>query len=57
MFSIDQFIARWKQLHHPTMNVDGDVAFFYQLYVRLYRIVGQEARCFDNNKILPFCSI
>lgn len=54
MFSIDQFIARWKQLHHPTMNVDGDVAFFYQLYVRLYRIVGQEARCFDNNKILPF---
>ncbi len=36
------------------MSVDGEVAFFYQLYVRLYRIVGQEARCFDNNKILPF---
>ena len=36
------------------MNVDGDVAFFYQLYGRLYRIIGQEARCFDNNKILPF---
>ena len=36
------------------MDVDGDVAFFYQLYGRLYRIIGQEARCFDNNKILPF---
>lgn len=36
------------------MSVDGDVAFFYQLYVRLYNIVGQEARCFDSHKILPF---
>lgn len=54
MYTIDQFTSRWKQLHHPTMNVDGDVAFFYRLYVRLYHIVGQEARCFDNHKILPF---
>lgn len=54
MFTIDQFTSRWKRLHHPSMDVEGDVAFFYQLYVRLYRIVGQEARCFDNNKILPF---
>ena len=36
------------------MNVDGDVALYYQLYVRLYRIVGQEARRFDSHKILPF---
>lgn len=36
------------------MNVDGDVALYYQLYGRLYHIVGQEARCFDNNKIFPF---
>lgn len=54
MFSIDQFISRWKQLHHPTMNVDGDVAFFYQLYVRLYHLIGQEAKCLDNHKILHF---
>ena len=54
MYTIDQFKSRWKSLHHPSMNVDGDVAFFYQLYGRLYRIIGQEARCFDNNKILPF---
>lgn len=54
MYTIDQFKSKWKSLHHPSMNVDGDVAFFYQLYGKLYRIVGQEARCFDNNKILPF---
>ena len=36
------------------MDVEGDAAFFYQLYFRMYRIVGKEARCFDNNKILPF---
>lgn len=54
MYTIDQFKSKWKSLHHPSMNVDGDVAFFYQLYGRLYRIIGQEARCFDNNKILPF---
>ena len=36
------------------MNVDGDVAFFHRLYGKLYRLVGQEARCFDSRKILPF---
>lgn len=54
MYTIDQFKSKWKSLHHPSMNVDGDVVFFYQLYGKLYRLVGQEARCFDNNKILPF---
>ncbi len=54
MYTIDQFKSRWKSLHHPSMNVDEDVAFFYQLYVRLYNIVGQEARSFDSHKILPF---
>ena len=54
MYTINQFTSRWKSLHHPSMNVDGDVAFFYQLYGKLYRLVGQEARCFDNHKILPF---
>lgn len=54
MYTIDQFTSRWERLHHPSMNVDGDVAFFYQLYGKLYHIVGQEARCFDSHKILPF---
>ncbi|WP_288172671.1 hypothetical protein [Prevotella sp. CAG:255] len=54
MYTIDQFKSKWGSLHHLSMNVDGDVAFFHQLYGRLYRLIGQEARCFDNNKILPF---
>ena len=54
MYTLDDFTSRWKQLHHPTMNVEGDVAFFHQLYVRLYNIVGRETRRFDNNGILPF---
>ena len=54
MYTMDQFTSRWERLHHPSMNVDGDVAFFYQLYGKLYHIVGQEARCFDSHKILPF---
>ena len=54
MYTIDQFTSRWKRLHHASMNVDGDVAFFYQLYGKLYRLVGQEARCFDSHKALPF---
>ncbi|OUP32143.1 hypothetical protein [Bacteroides sp. An19] len=54
MFTIEQFTSEWKRLHHPTMNVDGDVAFFYQLYGKLYHLVGKEARCFDSHRILPF---
>ena len=54
MYTIDQFTSLWKRLHHPSMDVDGDVAFFHQLYGKLYRLVGQEARCFDSHKILPF---
>ena len=36
------------------MDVDGDVAFFYQLYGRLYQLIGREARCFNSRRILPF---
>ena len=54
MYTIAEFTSRWKRLHHPAMNVDGDVAFYYQLYGRLYHLIGQEARCFDSHKILPF---
>lgn len=54
MFTFAEFTSRWKRLHHTTMNVDGDVASFYKLYGELYQLIGQEARCFDNHKILPF---
>lgn len=52
MFTFSQFISEWKRLHHPTMNVDSDVAFFYQLYGKLYHLMEQEACRFDNSEIL-----
>ena len=34
------------------MSVDSDVAFFYEIYVRLHRLVEQEAAAFDEQLIL-----
>ena len=34
------------------MSVDSDVAFFYDIYVRLHRLVEQEAAAFDEQLIL-----
>lgn len=52
MLTLPQFTSEWKRLHHPSMNVDGDVAFFYEIYVRLHRLVEQEAAEFDEQLIL-----
>ena len=52
MFTIDEFTSEWKRLHHPSMDVDGDVAFFYEIYDRLHRLVEQEAAAFDEQIIL-----
>ena len=40
----DIFKKRWRNLHHPTMNVDGDVSFYYGVYKQLYDIVKRSAR-------------
>lgn len=34
------------------MNVDSDVAFFYEVYAKLHRLVEQDAACFDEQLIL-----
>ena len=52
MLTIEQFVSEWKRLHHPSMDVDGDVAFFYEIYDRLHRLVEQEAAAFDEQIIL-----
>ncbi len=52
MFTLPQFTSEWKRLHCPSMNVDSDVAFFYEIYVRLHRLVEQEAAAFDEQLIL-----
>ena len=54
MLTFAQFSSEWKRLHHPSMNMDSDVAIFYQLYVKLYQLIGREARCFNSRRILPF---
>ena len=40
----ETFKKRWQELHHPTMNVDGDVSFYYDAYKQLYEIVKGSAR-------------
>ena len=52
MFAFPEFTAEWKRLHRPSMNVESDVAFFYEIYVRLHRLVEQEAVAFDEELIL-----
>ena len=52
MFTKDEFTSEWKRLHRPSMSVDSDVAFFYDIYVRLHRLVEQEAAAFDEQLIL-----
>ena len=52
MFTKDEFTSEWKRLHRPSMDVGCDVASFYEIYVRLHRLVEQEAAAFDGQLIL-----
>ena len=40
----DIFKKRWRNLHHPTMNVDGDVPFYYGVYKQFHDIAKGSAR-------------
>ena len=42
--SEDIFKKRWQKLHHPTMDVNGDVAFYYGVYKQLYDIAKRGTR-------------
>ena len=53
MYTIDEFTPEWKRLHHASMNVDGDVAFYYRLYEGLFRLAGCHTRRFDDAAFLP----
>ena len=44
MYTEKEFKTRWQELHHPTMNVDGDVSFYYGAYKQLYEIAERSAR-------------
>lgn len=52
MYTIEEFTYQWKRLHHPSMNVDSDVAFFYEIYAGLHRLMEHDATCFDEQLIL-----
>lgn len=52
MYTIDEFKTEWQRLHHPSMNVDGDFAFYHQLYGELLRLAKQHARHYDDAAIL-----
>ena len=51
MLTVNEFISEWQRLHHPSMDVSGDTAFYYQVYVRLHRLIGEEARRHDKPEI------
>ena len=40
----DIFKKRWQKLHHPTMDVNGDVAFYYGVYKQFHDIAKGSAR-------------
>ena len=40
----DIFKKRWQKLHHPTMDVNGDVAFYYGVYKQFYDIAKRGTR-------------
>ena len=50
MYTEKEFKTRWQELHHPTMNVDGDMSFYYGAYKQLYEIAKRSAR-----KMNEFC--
>lgn len=52
MYTTDKFKTEWQCLHHPSMNVDGDFTFYYQLYDELLRLAKQHSRHQDDAAIL-----
>lgn len=51
MYTKDEFTYRWQRLHHPSMDVSGDVDFFYQYYCELYRLVKEDGGRIDEPAI------
>ena len=49
---MNQFISKWRRLHHPSMDVSGDVAFYYQVYDKLRCLTGNKARRIDELALL-----
>lgn len=44
MYTEKVFKQRWQKLHHPTMNIDGDVSFYYGVYKQFHDIAKGSAK-------------
>mgnify|MGYP006999393633 CR=1 FL=1 len=52
MYTEDRFKTEWQRLHHPSMDVSGDVSFYYGVYKKLNYIVSRSRKTVDNTFIL-----
>ena len=50
--SEDIFKKRWQKLHHPTMDVNGDVAFYYGVYKQFHNIAKGSAKDMNEEYLL-----
>ncbi len=49
---MNRFSSEWQHLHHPSMDVSGDVTFYHNLYDRLLGLEAQKARYHNEPAIL-----
>lgn len=52
MYTEDRFNTEWQRLHHSSMDVSGDVSFYYGVYKKLHDIVSRRRKTVDNTFIL-----
>ena len=52
MYTEKEFKTRWQELHHPTMNVDGDVSFYYGVYRQFHNIAKGSAKNMNDDILL-----
>lgn len=52
MFLEKDFKQRWQQLHHPTMDVNGDVSFYYGVNKHIHGIAKRSVRNMNNYYLL-----
>ena len=52
MYTEKAFKQRWQKLHHPTMSIDGDVAFYYGVYKQFHGIAKGSAKNMNDYYLL-----
>ena len=52
MYTENEFKISWRKLHHPTMNVDSDVAVYYGVYRQSHNIAKESAKNMNDDILL-----